>query len=121
MRSYHLTKEGEGFTLQLREHPLPQPGPGQVRVRVRAGALNYRDLLVRQGRYGSRVEGLVPLSDGAGDVEADGETRGGPHRRGGRKSRKIPALPGQRRTLRQGGHRNLTGSKSIDQNQMRHR
>ncbi|MCC7261856.1 MAG: NAD(P)-dependent alcohol dehydrogenase [Candidatus Latescibacteria bacterium] len=73
MKSYHLTTAGEAFALQLGEYPQPQPGPGQVRVRVRACSLNYRDLLVRQGRYGKRTEGLVPLSDGAGEVEAVGD------------------------------------------------
>lgn len=73
MRRYQLAAAGEGFALQRREHPQPEPGPGQVRVRVRACSLNYRDLLVRQGRYGKRTEGLVPLSDGAGEVEAVGD------------------------------------------------
>lgn len=72
MKCYQLAKSGEGFVLQLQDRPLPEPGPNQVRVRVRACSLNYRDLLVRQGRYGKRTEGLVPLSDGAGEVEAVG-------------------------------------------------
>lgn len=72
MRRYQLAAAGEGFALELRQGPTPEPGPGQVRVRVRACSLNYRDLLVRQGRYGRRTEGLVPLSDGAGEVEAIG-------------------------------------------------
>ncbi|MSR82143.1 MAG: NAD(P)-dependent alcohol dehydrogenase [Candidatus Latescibacteria bacterium] len=72
MKCYELTKAGEEFALQLRERPQPEPGPGQVRVRVHACSLNYRDLLVRQGRYGRRTEGLVPLSDGAGEIEAVG-------------------------------------------------
>lgn len=73
MKSYHLAKEGEVFALELREHPQPDPGPGQVRVGVRACSLNYRDLLVRRGRYGQRTAGLVPLSDGVGEIEAVGE------------------------------------------------
>jgi len=72
MRRYQLAAAGEGFALELRQGPTLEPGPGQVRVRVRACSLNYRDLLVRQGRYGRRTEGLVPLSDGAGEVEAIG-------------------------------------------------
>lgn len=72
MKVYQLNSSGEGFALQLQERPQPEPDPGQVRVRVRACSLNYRDLLVRQGRYGRRTEGLVPLSDGAGEVEAIG-------------------------------------------------
>lgn len=51
MRRYQLAAAGEGFTLELREGPTPEPGPGQARVRVLACSLDYRDLLVRQGRY----------------------------------------------------------------------
>jgi NADPH:quinone reductase-like Zn-dependent oxidoreductase len=45
-----------------------------VLVRVRATSLNYRDLLTAEGRYNRAPNkpGLVPLSDGAGEVEAVG-------------------------------------------------
>lgn len=47
----------------------PSPGPRQVLVRMRAWSLNHRDLLIAQGRYGPEVRrGVVPLSDGAGEV-----------------------------------------------------
>jgi len=43
-------------------------------VRVRATSLNYRDLMVARGRYGSGVPlPLIPLSDGAGEIAAVGE------------------------------------------------
>lgn len=43
--------------------------PHEVRVRVHATSLNYRDLLVATGQYGGTYPaGLVPLSDGAGEV-----------------------------------------------------
>jgi NADPH:quinone reductase-like Zn-dependent oxidoreductase len=35
---------------------------------MRAWSLNYRDILVCSGRYGRTKPGLVPLSDGAGEV-----------------------------------------------------
>lgn len=56
--------------LRLKDMPDPKPGPGEVLVRLRAASLNYRDLLVLQGGYGSRQKsaGLIPLSDGAGEV-----------------------------------------------------
>jgi len=55
--------------LQLAERPAPEPGPDEVVIRVRAVSLNYRDLLVVQGKYNPRMKlPRVPLSDGAGEV-----------------------------------------------------
>jgi NADPH:quinone reductase-like Zn-dependent oxidoreductase len=69
MRTYEL--RGKGLdTLTVVERAIPSPGAGQVLVRVHAASLNYRDLMIANGRYG-RVElhyPLVPLSDGAGEV-----------------------------------------------------
>jgi len=46
---------------------------GEVRVRVRAISLNYRDLMVVQGKYNPRLAmPRVPCSDGAGEVIAIG-------------------------------------------------
>jgi NADPH:quinone reductase-like Zn-dependent oxidoreductase len=74
MKQYRLEKaEGaEGFRLVLRDVEQPQPGPGQVLVRVRATSLNYRDHLAKVGND-PKSEGLVPLSDGAGEIAAIGE------------------------------------------------
>ena len=70
MRAYHLPQAGaiEDLTLTARE--TPRPGRRQVLVRMRAASLNYRDLMVATGRYGKAGvrPGLVPLSDGAGEV-----------------------------------------------------
>lgn len=67
MRAYHLTGVADS-PLELLELDTPQPGPGEVAVRVRATSLNYRDLMIsRRGR-----RGIVPLSDGAGEVLAIG-------------------------------------------------
>jgi NADPH:quinone reductase-like Zn-dependent oxidoreductase len=67
MRAYVLTGSAD-TPLELRDVPVPAPGPGEVLVRVRATSLNYRDLMmVRRGR-----RGIVPLSDGAGEVAAVG-------------------------------------------------
>jgi NADPH:quinone reductase-like Zn-dependent oxidoreductase len=61
--------------LSVVELPDPEPGPGEVLVRVRAATLNYRDLLTVEGGYGSRQKtvGLIPVSDGAGEVVAVGD------------------------------------------------
>ena len=45
----------------------PEPGPGEIRVRVRAASLNFRDGLVVKGFFPA-PDGLIPLSDGAGEV-----------------------------------------------------
>jgi NADPH:quinone reductase-like Zn-dependent oxidoreductase len=55
--------------LRIEDVPEPVPGPGEAVVRVRACSLNYRDLVVMKGGYGSNVKPpLIPLSDGAGEV-----------------------------------------------------
>jgi NADPH:quinone reductase-like Zn-dependent oxidoreductase len=73
MKVYHLTAMTGPDALRLTELPDPRPAPGQVLVRVRATSLNYRDLLVADGRYGKVNLPLIPLSDGAGEIAAVGE------------------------------------------------
>jgi NADPH:quinone reductase-like Zn-dependent oxidoreductase len=48
------------------------PAPGEIRVRIRASSLNYHDLGVVTGRMPT-ADGRIPMSDGAGFVEAVGE------------------------------------------------
>lgn len=43
------------------------PGAGEIKVRVRAASLNFRDNLVVNGFFPAK-DGLIPLSDGAGEV-----------------------------------------------------
>lgn len=61
--------------LSIEDLPEPEPRRGEVKVRLRASSLNYRDLITAVGGYGSRQkqEGLIPLSDGAGEIVAVGE------------------------------------------------
>jgi NADPH:quinone reductase-like Zn-dependent oxidoreductase len=78
MQSYHLLRSGDVSSLEdclvLRAQEVPQPGPGEALVRVRAASLNYRDILLLQGRYPVPAkEAVIPLSDGAGQVIAVGE------------------------------------------------
>lgn len=50
-----------------------EPGDGEVRLRVAALSLNYRDLLILRGQYFPTLAApAVPISDGAGVVEAVG-------------------------------------------------
>jgi NADPH:quinone reductase-like Zn-dependent oxidoreductase len=59
--------------LKQAERPSPEPGPDDVAVRIRAASLNYRDLLVVQGKYDPRMKlPRVPLSDGAGEIVSVG-------------------------------------------------
>ena len=73
MKSWHIDSSSSPGALQLRSHDDLSPGPSEVVVRVRASALNSRDLKILQGSF--RIPpraGLVPLSDGAGEVVAVG-------------------------------------------------
>jgi NADPH:quinone reductase-like Zn-dependent oxidoreductase len=73
MRAFELQDTSGIDGLQLVEKPMPSPGQREVLVRIRAVSLNYRDLLTVKGGYGSRQKlPLIPLSDGAGIVEAVG-------------------------------------------------
>ena len=55
------------------ERPVPEPQAHEVLIRVRAVSLNYRDLLIVQGKYNPKMAlPRVPLSDGAGEVVAVG-------------------------------------------------
>jgi len=59
---------------ELMELPRPEPAAGEVLVRVRATSLNFRDQAIARGVYFGRAIPVagVPLSDGAGVVEAVG-------------------------------------------------
>jgi NADPH:quinone reductase-like Zn-dependent oxidoreductase len=48
------------------------PGAGQIRVRLHANSLNYHDYAVATGAIPT-AKGRIPLSDGAGVVEAVGD------------------------------------------------
>lgn len=52
----------------------PETTRGHAIVKVHASALNHRDLMIMQKKYGGpKPEDRVPLSDGAGEVIAVGE------------------------------------------------
>lgn len=70
MKAYIVKEPGQGanaWTLESKADP--KPGPGEVLVEMKAWSLNYRDLMVALGTYGGKIRpGLVPLSDGAGEI-----------------------------------------------------
>jgi NADPH:quinone reductase-like Zn-dependent oxidoreductase len=75
VRFYHFPEATGIDALRMDERDAPQPGAGQVLIRMRAWSLNYRDLLISEGRYGrGQKPDVVPLSDGAGEVVAVGES-----------------------------------------------
>lgn len=56
-------------SLHLEEVARPGAlGPGQIRIAMRAASLNFRDLLALNGQLRSPEGGLIPCSDGAGEV-----------------------------------------------------
>jgi NADPH:quinone reductase-like Zn-dependent oxidoreductase len=60
--------------LQLETVEVPEPGPGVVRLRVEALALNARDVMILAGPFGRLAhQGVVPMSDLAGVIDAIGE------------------------------------------------
>ncbi len=74
MKQYTIEKFGDFSGLQQNEIAIPQPRSGEVLVKIRAASLNYRDLMVAKGVYSATPKpGLVPLSDGAGEIVAIGE------------------------------------------------
>ena len=72
MRAFRLN--GATESLSLVEEVDPQPGGGEVLIDLKAATLNYRDLIVKEGRYGGdQRDELIPLSDGAGVISAVGQ------------------------------------------------
>lgn len=71
MKAIRLHHPASLENLQLAEAQAPAPGPGEIRVRIRAASINFRDGLVAKGFF-PVADGLIPLSDGAGDVLAVG-------------------------------------------------
>lgn len=60
-------------SLEVQNRPEPgEPGAGEVRVRLHASSLNFHDYSVVSGVIPTE-DGRIPMSDGAGVVEAVGE------------------------------------------------
>ncbi|ESZ07541.1 MULTISPECIES: zinc-dependent alcohol dehydrogenase family protein [unclassified Mesorhizobium] len=74
MRSYRLEGFGGTESLAMRDEARTEPKPHEIVVRVRAALLNRRDTMILGGTYPLPArQGIVPLSDGAGDVVAIGD------------------------------------------------
>ena len=74
MIAYRIDSFGSVDGVVLGSRDDPRPGTREILLRVRATSLNYRDLMVlKGGGRGPTKLGVVPLSDGAGEVAAVGE------------------------------------------------
>lgn len=74
MRAYRIGKFSGAEGLVLGEEEAPRPGRGQILIRIRAASLNFRDSKIIEGLFGPAVPaGIIPLSDGAGEVAEVGE------------------------------------------------
>jgi NADPH:quinone reductase len=77
MQAWQVSEIGGAFTLC--ERAKPEPAAGELRLRVRACALNFADLLMRDGKYQEKPP--LPYTPGmevAGVVEALGPGTAGP-------------------------------------------
>lgn len=73
MRAVQLRAPASLDNLTLTDLPDPgDPGPGEIRVRLTASSLNFHDFAVVAGMIPT-PDGRIPMSDGAGTVEAVGE------------------------------------------------
>lgn len=73
MQAIHLKHPGGLDNLTLADIAAPaEPGPGEIRVRLHASSLNFHDYAVAAGMIPTE-ENRIPMSDGAGIVEAVGE------------------------------------------------
>lgn len=72
MKGIRLRKPGGLDRLELVDIEEPgAPGPGEILVRLHASSLNFHDYAVVMGRIPTE-DGRIPMSDGAGVVEAVG-------------------------------------------------
>src|SRR3989338_1126262 len=69
MKAIQIRELGDDPDLRLVEIPEPRPGAGEVLVDVKAAGVNYADVLMCRGRYGSRRPlPFVPGFEAAGVV-----------------------------------------------------
>ena len=116
MKAYRIDRFGSVDGIVLRSSDDPRPGLREILMRVRASSLNYRDLMVlKGGGRGPTKLGVIPLSDGAGEVAAIGDGRDtGQDRRPGCRllssalvwrtdQARIPDRPARRQSRRDAG------------------
>jgi zinc-binding alcohol dehydrogenase/oxidoreductase len=72
VRAAVIREFGDASGLRPEDVPEPASRPGWTVVRLRAAALNWHDVLVRRGQYGSALP-HVPGADGAGVTPSGAE------------------------------------------------
>ena len=74
MQAIEITASRGLDGLRMADRPDPgAPGPHEIRVALHGSSLNFHDLMVASGRSPA-PDGRIPMSDGAGTVEAVGES-----------------------------------------------
>ena len=69
MRKVVYPKVGGVDSIRIVEVDDPVPGPGQVTVRIHRAGINFADLMMRQGLYGSNPDyPFTPGYEAAGEV-----------------------------------------------------
>ena len=71
MRAIKLKKPGGLDKLEIANVDVIEPKPGEIRIRNHASSLNFHDYVVAIGLL-PVDDGRIPMSDGAGIVEAVG-------------------------------------------------
>lgn len=71
MRAMRIRQPASLQNIELGTANYPAAGNGDIRVRIRAASLNFRDNLIATGVFPAS-DGLIPLSDGAGEVVETG-------------------------------------------------
>jgi NADPH:quinone reductase len=72
MKAVQVTEVGGPEVLVLREVPNPVPGKREVLIRIAASGINFVDIYVRSGHYGSPLP-FIPGQEAAGTIAAVGE------------------------------------------------
>ena len=67
---FRLPSKGAGYdAIKETSEPIPKIAPHEVLVKIHATTLNFRDLVIADGRYPFPAkDNVIPLSDGAGTI-----------------------------------------------------
>ena len=72
MKAFHYTNASGAGVIAPVETIERDPGPGEVRIRMAAASVNARELLLLAATARGEVKDRIPLSDGAGVIDARG-------------------------------------------------